>query len=89
MHIPTCTYYAFYQHLYNEMQNTKEYSIWNFLNDLAVSSLTKGQPLFCEGNLTEKEIYNSLINFKNKESLGNNGFIKTVLPFSGHQALKG
>ena len=50
--------YQFYQRLYNDKQNISEDSIWNFLNNLTVLSLTTEQSLSCEGNLTEKEIYN-------------------------------
>ena len=34
------------------------------------------QSLSCEGNLTEKEIYNSLISFENNKSPGNDGTTK-------------
>ena len=34
------------------------------------------QSLSCEGNLTEKEIYNSLISFENKKSPDNDGLTK-------------
>ena len=65
--------YQFYQRLYNDKQNISEDSIWNFLNNLTVLSLTTEQSLSCEGNLTEKEIYNSLISFENNKSPGNDG----------------
>ena len=51
--------YQFYQQLYMEKQNISEDSICNFLNDITIPSLTTEQSLSCEGNLTEKEIYNS------------------------------
>ena len=57
-------------------QNISEDSICNFLNDLTVPSLTTKQSLSCEGNLTEKEIYNSLISFENNKSPGNDGHTK-------------
>ena len=65
--------YKFYQQLYMEEQNISEDSICNFLNDITVPSLTTEQSRSCEGNLTEKEIYNSLICFENNKSPGNNG----------------
>ena len=68
--------YQFYQHLYNEKQNISEYSICNFLNDLTVPSFTREKLLSCKGNLTKKEIYNSLIRFVNSKSPGNNEFTK-------------
>ena len=49
----------FNQHLYSEKQNRSEDSICDFLNDLTVPSLTTKQSLTWDGNLTEKEIYNS------------------------------
>ena len=65
-----------------EKQNISEDSICNFLNDIAVPSLTTEQSLSCEGNLTEKEIYNSLTSFENNESSGNDGFTKKfTVPF--------
>ena len=59
-----------------EKQHINEDSICNFLNDLTVPSLTTEQSLSCEGNLTEKEIYNSLISFENNKSPGNDGLTK-------------
>ena len=68
--------YQFYQQLYMEKQNISEDSICNFLNDITIPSLTTEQSLSCEGNLTEKEIYNSLISFENNKSPGNDGLTK-------------
>ena len=68
--------YQFYQQLYMEKQNISEDSICNFLNDITVPSFTTEQSLSCEGNLTEKEIYNSLIGFENNRSPGNDGLTK-------------
>ena len=68
--------YQFYQQLYMEKQNISEDSICNFLNDITIPSLTLEQSLSCEGNLTEKEICNSLISFENNKSPGNDGLTK-------------
>ena len=68
--------YQFYQHIYNEKQNTSEDSICDFLNDLTVPSLTTEQSLSYEGHLTRKEIHNSLISFENNMSPGNDGLTK-------------
>ena len=70
--------YQFYQNLYNEKQNISEDSSCNLLNDLTVPSLTTEQLLSCEGNLTEKEIYNSFISFENNKSPGNDGLTKEL-----------
>ena len=59
-----------------EKQIISEDSISNFLNDITIPSLTMEQSLSCEGNLTEKEIYNSLISFENKKSPDNDGLTK-------------
>ena len=59
-----------------EKQNISEDSMCNFLNDLTVLSLTMEQSLSCEGNLTEKETYNSLISLENNKSPGNDGLTK-------------
>ena len=45
-------------------------------NDLTIAWLTTEQSLSCEKNLTEKEIYNSLISFENNKSSGNDGLTK-------------
>ena len=39
--------YQFYQHLYNDKQNINEDSVYAFLNDLTVPSLTTEQLLSC------------------------------------------
>ena len=59
-----------------EKQNISEDSMCNFLNDLTVLSFTMEQSLSCEGNLTEKETYNSLISLENNKSPGNDGLTK-------------
>ena len=56
-----------------EKQNISEDSICNFSNDITIPSLTTEQWLPCEGNLTQKETYNSLISFENNKSPGNDG----------------
>ena len=68
--------YQFHLHLYMEKQNISEDSICNFLNDLTVLSLTMEQSLSCEGNLTEKETFNSLVSLENNKSPGNDGLTK-------------
>ena len=68
--------YQFYQHFYNEKQNASEDSIRNFLNYLAVPSLTKEQSLSCKENLIEKETYSSLIRIENDKSPRNDGLTK-------------
>ena len=70
--------HQFYQHLYNEKSNINDGSIYNFLSYLTVTSLTSGQLLSCEGNLTDKEIYNSLVSFENNISIGNDGLTKEL-----------
>ena len=69
--------YQFYQHL-SLQRKAKDKRRFNmcFLNDLTVPSLTTKQPLSCEGNLTEKEIYNSLISFEKNKLPGNDGLTK-------------
>ena len=68
--------YQFYQHLYMEKENVSEDSVCNLLIDLTVPSLTTEQSLSCDGNLTETEIYNSLISFDNNKSPGDDGLTK-------------
>ena len=65
-----------------EKQNISADSICNFLNDVTVPSLTTEQSRSCEGNLTEKEIYNSLISFENNKYLVMMGLQKNfTIPF--------
>ena len=68
--------YQFYQHLYNKKRSTSEDLRCHFLNDLAIHLLAREQLPSCEGNLTEKEIYNSFISFENKNSPDNDGLTK-------------
>ena len=56
----------------------KHNSICNFLNDITVPSLTTEQLRSCEKNLTQKEIYISLISFENNKSPGNDGLTKEL-----------
>ena len=63
--------YHIYQHLYNEKQNTTEDSKCDFLNDLAVLSLTMELSLSCKENLTDIKICSSLKSFEMNESAGN------------------
>ena len=59
-----------------EKQNGSEDLICNFLNDITVPSFTTEQSRSCEGNLTKKEIYNSLISLENNKLPGNDGLTK-------------
>ena len=59
-----------------EKQNISEDSICNFLNDITVASRTTEESRSCEENLTEKEIYNSLISLENNKSPDNDGLTK-------------
>ena len=56
--------------------NENENSFFNFLSELPVPSLSEEQKNTCEGFLTEKEIFDSLISFENNKSPGNAGFTK-------------
>ena len=67
--------YQFYQHIYNEKQNTSEDSICDFLNDLSVPFFTTKQSLSCKVDLKEKEI-KTFISCENNKSPGNNGLTK-------------
>ena len=66
----------FYQNLFKEKQSTSENRFNSLLNDLNIASLNSEEMLFCEGNLTEQEIYKSLTSFKNNKSPGNDGLTK-------------
>ena len=68
--------YKFYKKLFQKNENVKEASMCKLLSDLEVPTLSDEQKNSCEGNLTEKEIYDSLISFENNKSPGNDGFTK-------------
>ena len=65
--------------MYIEKQNISEDSIRNFLHDLTVPSFTTEKSPSCEGNLTEKEMYNSLISFENNNDWLTKEFYCTFL----------
>ena len=51
-------------------------SLNNFLNDLSIPPLSETQKQICEKELTEKDIYESMISFGNNKSPGNDGLTK-------------
>ena len=68
--------FDFYANLFKEKLETKSDSLNNFLNDISIPSLSETQKQICEEELTEKDIYKSMISFDNNESSGNNGLTK-------------
>ena len=68
--------FHFYENLFKKNQNINETSFSNLFSKLSVPSLSNKQKDSCEGLLTEKEIFDSLVSFENNKSPGNDGFTK-------------
>ena len=68
--------FDFYANLFKEKLKTNIESLNNFLNDLSIPSLSETQKQICEEELTEKDIYESMISFDNNKSPGNDGLTK-------------
>ena len=64
-------FFDFYANLFKEKLKTNSESLNNFLNDLFVPSLSETQRQICEEELTEKDIYESMISFDSNKSPGN------------------
>ena len=65
------TIFDFYANIFKEKLKTKSESLNNFLNDLSIPSSSETQKQICEEELTEKDIYESMISFGNNKSPGN------------------
>ena len=70
------TIFDFYANIFKEKLKTKSESLNNFLNDLSIPSSSETQKQICEEELTEKDIYESMISFDNNKSPGNDGLTK-------------
>ena len=68
--------FSFYKKLFEEKLQDDSKKLLEFLKDIPVPSLTEEQKKICEGEVTEKEIYQSLISMENKKSPGNDGLTK-------------
>ena len=68
--------FDFYANLFKEKLKSNSESLNNFLNDLSIPSLSETQKQICEEELTEKDIYESMIGFDNNKSPGNDGLTK-------------
>ena len=66
----------FYKKLFEERLKDDSKKLLKFLKDIQIPLLTKEQKKTCEGELTKKEIYQSLINMENNKSPGNSGLKK-------------
>ena len=68
--------FDFPANLFKEKLKMNSESPNNFLNDLSIPSLSETQKQICEEELTEKDIYESMISFDNNKSPGNDGLTK-------------
>ena len=66
----------FYANLFKEKLKTNSENLNNFLNDLSILSLAETQKQICEEELTENDIYESMISFDNNKPPGNDGLTK-------------
>ena len=60
--------FSFYKKLFEERLQNDSKKLLEFLKDTPVPSLTEEQKKICESELTEKEIYQSLISMENNKS---------------------
>ena len=60
--------FSFYKKLFEERLQNDSKKFLEFLKDTPVPSLTEEQKKICESELTEKEIYQSLISMENNKS---------------------
>lgn len=79
----------FYEDLYdNKDPDTDVDKLHNFTENLIIPKLSNYQQLFCEGQLTNTECYNVLVQLKNNKSPGNDGltaeFYKHFWPVLGN-----
>ena len=68
--------FSFYKKRSEERQQNDSKKLLEVLNDIPTSSLTGEQKKICEGKLTKKEIYQSLIIMESNKSPGNDGLTK-------------
>ena len=65
-----------YTNLFKEKLEINSESLNNFLNDISIPSLSETEKQICEEELTEKDIYETMISFANIKSPGNDRFTK-------------
>ena len=75
--------FDFYANLFKEKLKTNIESLNNFLNDLSIPSLSGSQKQICEEELTEKDIYESMISFDNNSHLETMDLPKSFIRNSG------
>ena len=68
--------FDFSANLFKEKLETNSESLNNFFNGISILSLSETQKQICEEELTEKDIYESMIGFDNNKSPGNDGLRK-------------
>ena len=68
--------FSFYNSLFKDKIKCTIESCREFLKDIPGPSLTNEQKNICEGELTEKELYNALIDIDNNKSPGNDRLTK-------------
>ena len=74
--INTTIFDDFHANLFKEKLKMNSESPNNFLNDLSIPCLSETQKQICEEELTEKDIYESMVSFDYNKSPGNDGLTK-------------
>ena len=82
----------FYENVYASKIKQTRQQIKDYLNQVAVPSLTEEEKTECEGPLTNEECLKAVKTFKNNKSPGNDGltceFYKKMWPVLGNQLVK-
>ena len=68
--------FSLYKKPFEERLQNHSKKLLEFLKDIPIPSQTEEQKKICEGELTEKEIYQSFISMENNTSPGNDGLTK-------------
>ena len=66
----------FYSGLYKKRSTKTEQACMQYLADINTPNLSEEKQKQCEGKLTLKEIWDSLVSMKNRKSPGNDGLTK-------------
>ena len=66
----------FYQTLFKPQEQKTDIEMEIFFSDVDIPKLSENQTTFCEENLTEKDLYNSLKSMQSDKSPGNDGLKK-------------
>ena len=78
-----CAIYYFYANFFHEKLEVSSESLNSFLKDTSIPSQSETQKQKCEEKLNQMDIYESMINFDNNTSPGNDGLKDTFIRHFG------